>query len=47
MKIAVSVQSKIYIADFIHNTVQCCIQSHVGSAINIHRHHDIVMCKCQ
>jgi hypothetical protein len=35
MKIAVAVQCKIYIVDFIHNTVQCCIQLHVGSAINI------------
>jgi len=45
MKIDVSVQCKICIADGIRNTVQCCIQSLVGSAINIHRHHDIVMCK--
>jgi hypothetical protein len=45
MKIVVVVQCKMSIADFIHNTFQCCMQSHVGSAINIHRHHNIVMCR--
>lgn len=45
MKIYVAVQCKIYIADCVHSTVQCCIQSHTGSATNVHRHHDIVMRK--